>query len=326
MIKVLSVLNKNNKNKFVIDGFNAGFVSNGCYISECDYRELCIDDIKRFKPDMIFGYDYGVFMSDDEELKKYILSRKDDIKIVNYFADEPDDKLSYMDRPSLYKEFKKSGAISFVWDKGVTSKLPNSHYLPLGVNVKAYRIEPVSKQYEISFVGRPLTRKRQEALAAIIKNFGDKLNIFSYERHFLQSLDDMKNTMLLNEEEMELYKNAYRGFLRTQKEVAEVYQSSKINVNITLQGTTGLNYRIYEACASNGFLITDEVEDLSKNFDISRDLESYKNEEELVDKISFYLKNQSIARRIADNGYVKTAKKHTFTARANMLLGAIGLK
>ena len=122
----------------------------------------------------------------------------------------------------------------------------------------------------------------------------------------------MKDTQLLTEEEMETYKNAYRGFLTTEKELAEVYQSSKINVNITLQGKSSLNYRVFEIPASCGFLITDYMDDLEENFEISRDLEAYRDVGDLVDKIKFYLKNPQIAERIAINGAIKTAKKQVF--------------
>ncbi len=326
MKKILSILPNSIAGTLIIKGFNAGFKSNGCFVYEVDFRDLEIDDIEKFKPDMIFGYDYGFLMSDDTDLKKYIIENKDKYKLVHYFADEPNGKLAYVDKKHLYEEYKKLDAFSFIWDRDFLSQLPESKYLPLGINYKVYRIEPVAKKYDISFVGRPLTDKRQKILAALVKTFRNKLNIFSYERHFLQSLDDMKNKMLLTDEEMEIYKNSYRGFVKTEKELAEVYQSSRINVNITLQGNSGMNYRVFEVPASFGFLITDYVDDLAENFEIAKELETYENVEELIDKIKFYLKNQEIADKIALNGYSKVIKKHSYTARADMLLRAIGFK
>lgn len=323
MKKVLSITNKINNGEMISRGFNAGFRANGCYVFEKDIHDLRIEDIKTFKPSMIFGYDYGFLMSKDEELKKYIIENKEKYELVHYFADEPNSTLAYGERPELFEEYKKLGAHSFVWDKDFCEQLNEAVYLPLAVNAKAYSIESAEKQYEISFVGRPLTSKRQEVLAALIKAFGKKVNIFSNESHFLQSLDDMQDTMLLNDEEMETYKNSYRGFLASEKELAQVYQNSKINLNITLQGKTSLNYRAFEVPACLGFLINDNVEDLKENFEISREVESYTGVTDLIDKINFYLKNPEIALRIADNGYIKTVKKHNYTARANMLLSTV---
>ena len=321
MKKILNILPNSIAGTLILRGFSTGFRANGMYVLEKDFRELKIEDIEIFKPDMIFGYDYGFLMSENNELKHFIKENSNKYKLVHYFADEPEGKLAYVSHPELFDEYKTLNATTFIWDKDFLDCFENSHYLPLAVNANAYKPELNDRKiYDISFVGRPLTRKRQEILAALIKTFGKRVNIFSYERHFLQSLDDMKNTQLLDENEMEAYKNAYRGFLTTEKELAEVYRSSKINVNITLQGKSSLNYRVFEVPASCGFLITDYMEDLEENFEISRDLEAYRDIEDLIDKIRFYLKNQSIAGRIAVNGAIKTAKKHSFTARANTLL------
>lgn len=327
MKKILNILPNSIAGTLILRGFSAGFRANGMQVLERDFRELKIEDIEIFKPDMIFGYDYGFLMSKDEDLKNYIKERSEKFRFVHYFADEPDGKLAYVDAPQLFEEYKFLNATTFIWDKDFLEVFENSHYLPLAVNANAYKPEiGAPKTYDISFVGRPLTIKRQEILAALIKTFGKRVNIFSYERHFLRSLDDMKNTQLLTEEEMETYKNAYRGFLTTEKELAEVYQRSKINVNITLQGKSSLNYRVFEIPASCGFLITDYMDDLEENFEISRDLEAYRDIGDLVDKIKFYLKNPQIAERIAINGAIKTAKKHSFTARANTLLRICGFK
>lgn len=323
MKKILNILPDSIGGALVIRGFGEGFKANSCHVLQKDLRELKIEDVKQYKPDIIFSYDYGFMRSEDDELKKYIIEHKNEYKLVHYFADKPDGKLAYVNSPELYEEFKKLNAVSFVWDKDFVNELPGAKYLPLAVNTKAYKIDAVDKKYDITFVGRPLSEKRQEVLSALIKTFGKKMNIFSYERHFLQSLDDMKDTMLLDEEEMEIYKNAYRGFADDEKKLAAVYQSSKIVVNITIQGNSSLNYSVFAVPASFGFLITNYVEDLKENFEIAKDLESYTDISDLIDKIKFYLKNPDIAERIALNGFVKVSKKHSYTARANTLLETI---
>ena len=326
MKKILAVLPNSIAGSLIVRGFASGFRANGFYVLEKDFRKLTAEEISLFKPDMIFGYDYGFLMSDDIELKEFIKNYSKKCRLVHYFADEPDGRFAYVDKKELYEEYKTLNAKTFLWDKDFLSQIDNSEFLPLGVNTKAYRIEPVDKEYIISFVGRPLTDKRQKILAALIKHFGKKLNIFSYEKHFLQSLDDMKNKMLLDETEMDIYKSTYRGYLRTEKELARVYQSSLVNINITLQGTSSLNYRVFEVPASYGFLITDYVEDLEKNFHISRDLEVYRSIDDLIDKTEFYIKNQDIAEKIAVYGFSKVTKKHSYTARADMLLRACKFK
>lgn len=327
MQKVLITLPNSIAGSLIMKGFKAGFKANGCYVLEKDLKDLTIEDIERFKPDIIFGYDYGFLLPGKMDIIDYLIKNTTKYKLVHYFADEPNGKYAYVNKTELYDEFmsitkEDKNVFSFVWDKDFLKQLPSSHYLPLAVNYKAYRTEDGPK-YDISFVGRPLTEKRQKILAALIKKFGNKLNIFCFEKHFLQSLDDMKEKQFLSDNELDIYKSAYKGFLTSEKEIANVYFNTKVNINITLQGKSGLNYRVFEVLASRGFLLTDEVADIKRNFIVSKELETYKDIYELLDKTEFYLKNQDIAKKIAIIGFADVAKSHSYTARARTILDVL---
>lgn len=327
MYKILLITNKNYTERFVSKGFASGFKANGCYILTRELEDLTIEDFERFKPNIVFGYNYGFLLQGKMEIIDYIIANKNKFKLIHYFSDEPNSKFAYLNKPELYEEYKKlctddKNVFTFIWDKDCSTEIPNALYLPLAVNHKAYRSEEGPK-YEISFVGRPLTEKRQKILAALIKRFGNKVNIFCYENHFLQSLDDMKYKHFLTDEELNTYKCSYRGFLTTEKEIANVYFNSKVNINITLQGRSGLNYRVFEVLASCGFLLTDERDDIKNNFIISKELEIYKDVDDLLDKADFYLKNHEIAKKIAIIGYADVIKSHSYTARARTILDTI---
>ncbi len=319
MKKVLIILPNSIGGTLVMKGFKQGFKSNGCFVLEKDLRELTIENIKQFNPDIIFGYDYGFLFGDDKELSEYIIANKDRYKLIHYFADEPQNKFAFVNKPYLYEKFKTIGAISYIWDKDFVQDLPFCSYLPLAVNYKAYRPQE-SSHYDISLVLRPVTEKRQKIVSALIKTFGSKVNIFCYEKHFLQGLDDIKNKHLLNEKELDIYKNAYKGFPKTEQDLANIYFNSTVNINITQQGTSGMNYRVFEVLASRGFLLTDAMEDIERNFVISKELEVYNNIDDLLDKTSFYLKHPQIAQKIAIIGYTDVIKSHSYTARARKIL------
>lgn len=325
MLKVLITLPNSIAGTLILNGFSKGFKSNGCFVFQKDLRELTVKDVQRFKPDIIFGYDYGFLFSDDEDLKKYIVENKDSYKLVHYFADEPKGKYACVNKPELYEQFDKINAYSFVWDREFVKDLNNAQYLPLAVNYKAYRATE-APHYDISFVGRPLTDKRQKHLAALIKTFGNKVNIFSYEKHFLQSLDDMKNKQLLTDKELEIYKSAYRGFLKTEEDIATVYYNTTVNINITLQGESGLNYRVFEVLASQGFLLTDSMADIERNFVVSKELEVFNSIEDMIDKTDFYLKHPEITPKIGIMGFANVIKSHNYTARVHKILSYLSLK
>lgn len=326
MKKALVTLPNSIAGTLIMKGFCQGFRANGCYVLEKDLRDINIDEIERFKPDIVLGYDYGFLFSCNSELNNFFLNSKHKFQLIHYFADEPNGKYAYVDKPELYNNYinlaEDTRVTTFIWDKDFQYQIPNSYYLPLAVNYKAYQTD-FGQQYDISFVGRPLTEKRQKVLAALVRKFGKKLNIFCYEKHFLQSLDDMKDKHFLSEKELDIYKSAYRGFLTTEKEIADVYFNSIVNINITLQGKSSLNYRVFEVLASKGFLLTDDVEDIRKNFIVSKELETYKDVDDLIDKTDFYLKNPMIAKKIAIIGFADIVKSHSFTARARTILDTI---
>ena len=213
MKKVLITLPNSIAGSLIMRGFTAGFRANGCHVLEKDLRDLSTDDIKRYNPDIILGYDYGFLFYEQKDLVDYILNSEQNYKIVHYFADEPNGKFAYVDKPELYQTFvdiskSRKNVFSFMWDKDFVDEFFNCKYLPLAVNYKSYLSNEIIP-YEISFVGRPLTDKRQEVLAALVKKFGKKLSIFCYEKHFLQSVDEMKQKQLLSDKELELYKSSY---------------------------------------------------------------------------------------------------------------------
>lgn len=301
----------------IMEGFAGGLEMNKCIVLKKVVDELTQKDVEHFKPDMILGYDYSFLM--DEGCTK-IIKNSACKNIVCYFADEPRGKFALGDKDYLYEELKKYNPKIFIWDKEFLNEFENSQYLPLAVNPIKYVTDFSGYKYTISFVGRPLTDIRQKILCELVKVFKNKVHIFSYEQHFLRSIEEIKNKNLLDEQDLEVYSNCWRGFVEKEEDLAKIYNSSKINLNITLQGKSSLNYRVFEVLAAGGFLLTDEREDLKTLFQQSKHLETYKGTDDLIDKINFYLKNLNIAQRIAQLGKLEVIENHTFGARASSLL------
>lgn len=304
----------------IMDGFATGFELNKCIVKTKVVDELTENDVEHFKPDMILGYDYSFLM--DENCTK-IIKKSSCKNLVCYFADEPRGKFALGERNSLYKELKKFNPKIFIWDKDFLNDFADSNYLPLAINPKKYLNHFSSYKYSISFVGRPLTDIRQEILCELVKVFKNKVHIFSYEKHFLKSIEEIKEKKLLDDEDLEIYSKCWVGFIEKEEDLAEIYRSSKINLNITLQGKSSINYRVFEVLASGGFLLTDEREDIKKYFEVSKHLETYKNTTDLIDKINFYLKNLNIAQKIAQLGKFEVIEKHVFSARARSILKTV---
>ena len=169
-------------------------------------------------------------------------------------------------------------------------------------------------------MGRPLGGERQKILSEIIKKFPKKLKIFSYPKHFENSIEGMKH--FLNDKEMLSYKNCYCGFVESQEELSKIYNSSKINLNINLQGDDSLNYRTFEVLASKGFLLCDKREDL-KSLGLEDVVVQYENEFDLIEKISHYLAFENERNEIKARARKLVSQHYDIVARAGEILNTV---
>lgn len=317
MKRILVILPKTIPGKFIMNGLADGLELNKCRVLRKSIDELTSVDIKEFYPDLILGHNYS-FLAEKNLLKT--IENSDCKNIALYFTENPKELFSKEEKKHLDAKLKNIVSKIFIWDKKLINKFKKASYLPLGISPKKYVTDFSGYKYSISFVGNHLTGERLRFLCKLVQIFRTKLNIFSTEYDFSQSIEEIKEKNLLNENDLKFYTNCWKGFIDGEKDLARVYNSSKINLNISMQGKTSINYRVFEVLASGGFLLTDEREDLKKYFEISKQLETYKNEDDLIDKINFYLNNLNIAQKIAQLGKFEAIKKHSFSARAKTIL------
>jgi len=145
------------------------------------------------------------------------------------------------------------------------------------------------------------------------------LNIFCPENIFRASVDFIKKENLLQDDDLKIYMKSWRGFLETEEDLARVYNSSKINLNMNFENPTSVNYGVFATLAAGGFLISNENDSI-KEFFSQKYMEFFKNPTDLVDKIAFYLDNLNVAQKMAQLGKFEVMQKHNFSARARYIL------
>ena len=107
-----------------------------------------------------------------------------------------------------------------------------------------------------------------------------------------------------------------KGFAKSLTEMPLIFNQSKININITAKSIrTGLPLRIFDVLGCGGFLITNYQSELPQFFEIGTDLVTYESLEDLKEKCKYYLENEDERKQIAQNGYNKVNKFHTFDKR-----------
>ncbi|MCI7042055.1 MAG: DUF3880 domain-containing protein [Lachnospiraceae bacterium] len=102
-----------------------------------------------------------------------------------------------------------------------------------------------------------------------------------------------------------------------------VFFNSKINLNITLRSIkSGIPLRAFDIMGCGGFLLTNYQEDFLDCFVPDEDFVYYSDPENLLDKVGYYLSHEKERREIAQNGYEKVRREHTFEKRIPILFNS----
>lgn len=304
MNKVLIIIPDKLPQKLIMRGLCRGFKANKYYVLTSFENELEYDYINSIKPEIIMSY--GAFSSESVILKQYLKANKN-VKNLVYFADAKDCDAKFPAR-----------TLVFASDRYINKKFC---YLPLAISSRTYGREFERYKYTISFVGNPNLQKRVQILAEIVKAFGNNLAVFCRKSQFEGSVKKIEK--YLTKDELVTYKYAYKGFLEDERAISEVLNSSKINLNIITKFDMSLNFHAFETLAAGGFLLTNNAWAANEFFDLARDLETYENVYDLVDKIKFYLKRIDTAQIIAQNGKSAIRQGHTFKDRVKVILQCI---
>ena len=322
MAKILIISPISIAGELILKGFKKGFENGAHYTKMIDVRDL--KEASGF--DYVLCYDFGYMISDKaRKCVENLASENKNIKIIHYFADNPSLNYAHSGDFELKerflefcKKYKDNVRLAF-WDKKYLDDFSplKSFYFPICVDCSIYRDYKMPKKYDITFLGRPLGERRQKILSEIIKKFPSKLKIFSYPEHFKRSIEEMRR--YLNEDELEAYRESFCGFIMEQEEISKIYNASKINLNINLQGENSLNFRTFEVLASNSFLLCDKREDI-KNLGFCDVLVQYENEQDLISKISHYLSYEDERNKICANARKLVCKHYDIAARAGEIL------
>jgi spore maturation protein CgeB/tetratricopeptide (TPR) repeat protein len=160
--------------------------------------------------------------------------------------------------------------------------LTHSTFLPLATDPLTYRYIPdTPKRYDISFIGTVYPNRR-----ALLDRLKSRFNVFETTAY----MDDM----------------------------ARVMNQSRIVLNLGV-GRSGYQLRVFEALGCRAFLLTNEIEESERIFK-DREHLVYFNDENIEERIAYYLGHAEEREAIAEAGYREVLAKHTFEARGREIL------
>ncbi len=154
------------------------------------------------------------------------------------------------------------------------------------------------RDIDILFIGAMHVGK-MPFLAAIMKTFGRRLR--------LRGVTSVKKNLYFN------VRYGFPGWVRPVPFSAYVplYQRTKIGINVHNRGdyTVG-SYRLFDLPANGVMQISDGGEHLGRFFEVGTEIESYRDLNDLVAKVEWYLSHDEERERIALNGFRRVRREY----------------
>lgn len=108
-------------------------------------------------------------------------------------------------------------------------------------------------------------------------------------------------------------------------ETPYIFHDSKINLNITLRSIkSGIPLRCMEIMSCGGFLLTNFQSDFFKHFVAGEDFVYFESNDDMLQKIDYYLTHEKERTSIAESGYQKVTKNHSYETIFQQIFNIIG--
>ena len=174
-------------------------------------------------------------------------------------------------------------------------------YLPQGCNPSVYRPLPVNQDIQVSFVGA---------------KYGFRASIIRFLRRY--GID------------VQTYGSGWKGGPIPDEKVVELFSRSKIILGMGgigySENLTNVKGRDFEApVIGRGVYITSFNPDLALHFNIGKEILCYRNRDELVELIRYYLTHPDEAAAIAQAGRERCLKEHRWLHRYVKICQILGI-
>ena len=116
-------------------------------------------------------------------------------------------------------------------------------------------------------------------------------------------------------------------------QMVEVFSYSKINLGFASVGETArtgqprfqIRLRDFEVPMTGGFYLAQYQPELEEFFEIGREIECFRSQEEVLDKVRFYLSHDAEREAIRRRGYERARRDHTWHERLTTVFQTTGL-
>ncbi len=291
-------------------------------------NQLLLQTVKKEKPDLMFCCLY----KDEFEMDAIKeISEKTNTITLNWFCDD-DWKFdgyskywapcfNYVATTSMeaYEKYKKMG-------------YSNAILTQWACNIHDYKKLNLNKKYDVTFVGKA-HGPRFEWINNI-KNSGVNIQYWGFGWRDYSNFILLRDSFLTRKfPKLKFYKDRLIVLIKnstrlSQPQMVRVFNQSKINLNLALASTSQVDEikgRNFEIPGCGGFLLTTYANHLEDYYDIGKEIVCFEDIDDMKSKINYYLSNETEREKIAEAGYQRTIKEHSYENRFYDIIKTIGL-
>ena len=277
-LKVLVIIPVSIAGRLIVSTIIDGLMQNSLFsVDVVKYDELYDTNIKQVVADsdydLIIGYDFSPLKIKID----YSLCSK----CASYFADNINSLTSGPEWEKYYQYLYRDDVFTFFWDREMMSQydFKNLYYQPQFTNFDVYCDMGLEKEFDVMFAGRLDTDLRLNLFVNLMLKLPE-LNFawYAIDRHYKDALKRTPHKGLIEK--------AYKGFIDNEKDMSVATNKSKVVVTMNSQGISSLNYRTVQTVACNTLVVSDKRAELDLYDGV---LPFYENEDDLVNKIRYYL-------------------------------------
>jgi len=301
------------RHKIIYFPFDEIMIQNGADLMNKMLSKKVLDE----KPDLCF------FCISTYEIKKETI-KKIKAETLNWFCDDH----------WRFDNFSKHWAPCFNWVVTTDSKaIEKYHKLGIKNVIKSqwacnqflYKSMALEKTYDIGFIGQ-LYGKRKTIIDKI-KKAGLKINCWGKgwsngrisQEEMIKIFSKTKINLNFSDSSTRPFLKAIGGiFLRP----PNYYDNLKSFID--RRKRKQIKGRNFEIPGCGSFLLTDSADNLEDYYIDGKEIVIYNNSDDLIRKIHYYLDHKEDREKIAQAGYERTLKDHTYDKRFKKIFKTIG--
>lgn len=291
------------------------------------FADKLVAQVEREKPDLVF-----VFMYTDELSPETIRRLRTKTTVLGWFSDDH----------WRFDNYSRHYANAFSWVATTYSKAP-ARYAAIGqknvirsqwfCDAGSYVPVDCAKDTEVSFVG--LKNEGRAALAAQVRTAGIPLSLYGGgwdggrlpQAEFTRLFSRSKINLNLVSPRSLWERNSF-GRLFARRSLDRFVPDFHIadNIRSWLKARIlQIKGRPFEIAACGGFCISGYADDFETYYKENEEMVFYRNADDLVEKIRYYLAHPEECEKIAKAGYERTLREHTAEKRFGAMFKTMGL-